>query len=235
MDSLFDRRPPTALELFIRNPLLYVAQIVYRLRANRIQPYASSATPIRVVCISDTHSHHDRVPPLPDGDILIHAGDLTHSGGATEVHAALQWLSEQSHPHKLFIAGNHDRALSEPDTRTALLSAFPNIIYLEQASVDLTILGRTLHCYGSPPTPKHGSWPFQYPRQHADWSGIPPQTDILVTHGPPAHHLDLHGAGCGALLAATWRVRPRLHVCGHIHAARGVERLDWSEAQAAYE
>jgi len=36
-------------------------------------------------------------------------------------------------------------------------------------------------------------------------------------------------------LAAIWRVRPKLHVFGHIHAARGVECLVWNKAQASYE
>lgn len=29
------------------------------------------------------------------------------------------------------------------------------------------------------------------------------------------------------LLLTFWRVRPRLHVFGHIHAARGVEHVSW--------
>ena len=30
-------------------------------------------------------------------------------------------------------------------------------------------------------------------------------------------------------------MRPRLHVCGHIHAGRGMEVLWWDEAQLAFE
>ncbi|SPQ25692.1 7240f1e4-05ee-4e04-975a-40929cd84c24 [Thermothielavioides terrestris] len=50
-------------------------------------------------------------------------------------------------------------------------------------------------------------------------------TLVVVTHGPPRLYLDrrdaLHPAGCPHLLAALARLRPRLHVFGHIHAARG--------------
>jgi hypothetical protein len=67
------------------------------------------------------------------------------------------------------------------------------------------------------------------------WSSIPPVTDILVTHGPPFGHRDHDRMGCIALLAALWRVHPRLHVFGHIHAACGVEYVVWDRAQRTYE
>ncbi|KAJ7652236.1 Metallo-dependent phosphatase-like protein [Mycena rosella] len=205
------------------------------------------ASPIRVVCISDTHNTHRSQPPLPAGDLLIHAGDLTHSGSAPELADALAWLSSQPHPHKVLIAGNHDAALADRAARTQLLRAHPALVYLEDAATTLTVRGRPLRVYGSPHTPRHGSWPFQYPRAPpgggapghsaaaAVWAAVPARTDVLVTHGPPFAHLDSGHAGCAALLAALWRVRPRLHVFGHVHAARGGERVAWGAAQRAYE
>jgi hypothetical protein len=59
-------------------------------------------------------------------------------------------------------------------------------------------------------------------------------TDVLITHGPPAHHLD-SGHGCLALLDTLWRLRPKLHVFGHIHEGRGVETVAWTDGQVAYE
>ena len=36
---------------------------------------------MRIVCISDTHlAHETAMIKIPDGDILIHAGDGTHEG-----------------------------------------------------------------------------------------------------------------------------------------------------------
>ena len=63
------------------------------------------------------------------------------------------------------------------------------------------------------------------------WSAIPLATDLLITHTPPAYHLDTNdrGAsrGCEALRRALWRVRPLLHVCGHVHTGRGAEIVRW--------
>lgn len=235
MDALFDRRPSTNLEEFRHNPVGFLANKAYYASVGHL---AKPTAPIRVVAISDTHNHHAELVSVPDGDILIHAGDLTQSGTRGELLSALQWLADQPHSHKIFIAGNHDQALDacDEDLRV-LLDSFPNLIYLIQSSVTLTINSRTIRVYGSPMTPKYGSWPFQYPRSNpaaAHWDRIPLDTDILVTHGPPAHHAD-KGNGCQALLSELWRVRPRLHVFGHIHAARGVERVAWSDAQATYE
>lgn len=247
LDSLLHRQPPTAWDNFKSNPLLFLAQRVY----GWSQPTASTTLTlgIRVVCISDTHNSHHSQPTLPAGDILIHSGDLTHSGSLNELCDALDWLSSHPHPVKIFIAGNHDASLADPETREHVLSLYPSLTYLENSSAEVTIRGHVLRIYGSPYTPKYGSWPFQYPRVSPQsysrdqighratgiWSSIPPLTDIIVTHGPPFSHLDLSQTGCYALLAAIWRVRPRLHVFGHIHAARGVECLVWNKAQTLYE
>ena len=37
-----------------------------------------------VICISDTHNSK---PPLPDGEILLHAGDLSQYGLVDEIQA----------------------------------------------------------------------------------------------------------------------------------------------------
>ncbi len=54
----------------------------------------------RFVCISDTHSNEY---PLPDGDVLLHAGDLTMWGTVKELHDAMNWLNSQSHPTKMWV------------------------------------------------------------------------------------------------------------------------------------
>ncbi|EAU88697.1 metallophosphoesterase domain-containing protein 1 [Coprinopsis cinerea okayama7 len=247
MDAILNRRPPTTWEQFASSPLLFLARLLHT-RLPPSQPECLDK--IRVVCISDTHNSHHLQPSLPDGDILIHAGDLTNSGTKQELDDVLAWLESQPHPHKFFIAGNHDTCLADPDISQHISSTYPSLAYLQEASALITIRGRSLRVYGSPYTPKHGSWQFQYPRVPPNlyspsenprseatniWSRVPPLTDILVTHGPPFGHLDLGKMGCYSLLATLWRVRPKLHVFGHIHAGRGIECVRWDAANAAYE
>lgn len=94
--------------------------------------------------------------------------------------------------------------------------------------------------FGSPYSPAWGgAWAFQYPHENDDdddaarslWGEIPLDTDILITHGPARTHCDKarmgEAAGCEMLRQALWEVRPRLALCGHIHEARGAERVIW--------
>lgn len=62
---------------------------------------------MRIVCIADSHGHHEEIS-VPDGDVLVHAGDLTAISTAMEVRDFFAWYSRQTHPHKLCIAGMSD-------------------------------------------------------------------------------------------------------------------------------
>ena len=66
---------------------------------------------IRIVCISDTHSavENKELPfKIPDGDILIHAGDFTDYGEVDKVKEFNTWLGTLPHAYKIVIAGNRD-------------------------------------------------------------------------------------------------------------------------------
>ncbi|KAI0641437.1 Metallo-dependent phosphatase [Trametes meyenii] len=247
LDAILNRQGPSLWRQFCYSPKLFFTRWAYSTYVTLLDVQQLDKqdrrvdSPIRVVCISDTHNAHERVPPLPPGDILIYAGDLTNSGSETELREALQWLSGAPHKYKLFIAGNHDTVLAHPTKRDRILAAYPDLIYLEDSSTTLVVNGRTITVYGSPYTPRHGSGVFQYPRGGKS-SGplgrqrdIPPSTDILITHGPPRYHLDSRGYGCVELGARLWDLRPRLHVFGHIHAGRGVSRMTYKPIQRKYE
>ena len=65
-----------------------------------------------IVCISDTHSSGEL--NLPNGEILIHAGDLTRKGSRSELEQVLSWFKSLTNFRlKLIIAGNHDVALDQ--------------------------------------------------------------------------------------------------------------------------
>jgi Icc-related predicted phosphoesterase len=61
------------------------------------------------------------------------------------------------------------------------------------------------------------------------WDLIPKKTEVLITHGPPHNILDrvFDGklVGCEELLIKVQEIKPRLHIFGHIHEARGVKEI----------
>ena len=61
----------------------------------------------KLVFISDTHTHHKKIE-IPDGDIIIHCGDISRRGYKDEVIDFCDWFSELPHEHKIMIPGNHD-------------------------------------------------------------------------------------------------------------------------------
>jgi hypothetical protein len=294
MSNPYHRRPLP--DYFISSPLVALVyplhQLLLHLRGPpRLPP--PHAKPIRVVCISDTHTLE--WPDVPDGDLLIHAGDLANDGSVREIQAAVDWLRSLPHPQKVVICGNHDsyfdvRSRCEEDrdeqssaSSFAAVSAstasihsleeitapsridWGDIHYLQHSAVTLSFPApadpsssasstssitpltssrpRELTIYGAPQIPalmalgpEHA---FTYPPHHDAWSRtIPLETDILITHTPPQAHLDMspvYSTGCPNLLAEAWRVRPALHVFGHIHNSAGREPIFWDEAQLAWE
>ena len=141
-----------------------------------------------IIYISDTHNRHNDVE-LPDGDILIHAGDVSSKGTEAEIDNFLEWFSGQPHKHKIFIAGNHDFYF-ERETDTVIANKIPkNVIYLNDSGCEI----EGLHIWGSPVQPEFNDWAFN--RKRGDqikkyWDLIPNNTDILITHGPPLKILD---------------------------------------------
>lgn len=93
--------------------VLKVSQVVKKVEP--IDPYSTTkpADHTRFVCISDTHSLKDFKHPIPEGDVLIHAGDFTMVGKASEVKEFNDFITSQSHEHKIVIAGNHDIPFDE--------------------------------------------------------------------------------------------------------------------------
>jgi Icc-related predicted phosphoesterase len=181
---------------------------------------------LTIVCIADTHSLH-RDLDIPDGDILIHAGDFTmFSKSVAAILDFNDWLGELPHPSKILVPGNHEFFLESDPSRRRLIS---NATVLINEAVEIA----GLKIWGSPVTPLYGgafglSSPADRTRLYA---GIPEEVDILVTHGPPYGILDRspgtpHHAGCPQLLEAVTRLRPKLHVFGHVHGAHGMVSTD---------
>jgi Icc-related predicted phosphoesterase len=179
---------------------------------------------VKVVCISDTHN---QLFSVPDGDLLIVAGDATLYGTAEELVDFNHWLGTLPHPHKVMVAGNHDELFqSNPELARLILT---NAIYLEDSGYQVG----ALKIWGSPwqPAPNNAgafNLPIGDPLRQK-WARIPTDTDVLITHTPPMFIRDIstlrRHQGCEALFDVVTALRPRLHVFGHIHEGAGrVER-----------
>jgi len=173
--------------------------------------------------------------------VLVHAGDFTYRGKENEISSFIRWFTALPHTYKILIAGNHE-VLLDPDTpmnrrpdkhemaaklRAHLTDCQPGrVFYLHDSSVH--VCGLTF--YGSPWQPTFGGWAFNAERGseiREKWDLIHAGVDVLVTHGPPKGHGDRvtsgHEVGCEDLReACETRVRPMVHVFGHIHEAYGV-------------
>ena len=184
---------------------------------------------MKIICTADTHGLHERLK-LPSADVLIVAGDICPMGRMEDVRAFGQWLGNLPHSHKVVIAGNHDKPFQVNPTEaiSALIGNDPTIHYLQDSAI--TIDG--IKFYGSPWTPTFMNWYFMADKGEEIqqmWNKIPTDTDVLITHGPPAGILDnVKGTpeGCIDLLKRVSEVNPKYHIFGHIHEGYGMRQRE---------
>lgn len=186
---------------------------------------------MRIIATSDMHGMHRDVE-IPLGDMLIVAGDITGRDKIEEIYDFNDWLHEQPHHYKIVIAGNHDGCLQEagPELSSIYLS---DAIYLENSFCIIGHEGKKYKVWGSPFTPMFLDWYFMEERNKIKkyWDTIPNDTDIVITHGPGWGTLDevepsfkRGHLGCEELTKAIARVKPQLHIFGHIHDGYGVKK-----------
>jgi Icc-related predicted phosphoesterase len=200
--------------------------IIYR------HPHSTERTNLkhlRFVCMSDTHNQIDKLH-IPHGDVFIHCGDaVNHRTSAHDLINFNQFVGQLSHKYKLFVSGNHCVCLDpqRPERSAKLLS---NMTYVQDQIIDI----EGVRIYGSPWRPKRGcffraeAFGYDSKRIREDkWSKIPDDIDFLLTHGPPYSIRDYNPStrerlGCPDLLdEIVKRIRPRIHLFGHMHSCRG--------------
>lgn len=188
---------------------------------------------MKIVCISDTHGA--KIKDLPKADLLIHTGDWSGQGTYKETRDFINWLQAIEHKFGkvICVPGNHDRWVESNQAQAKQEfkdSGFELLVYESTFYMGAII-------YGHPMTPVFGNWAFMGTdgdrKLAAD--AIPLDTFILASHGPPLGFLDElaeNGSnpgfkvGCAHLREAVDRVRPKLHVFGHIHEQSGVMALE---------
>lgn len=194
-----------------------------------------------ITFISDTHNKHKQITQdLPGGDYLIHAGDISSMGYTHEIENFCKWFdSIDNYENKIFIAGNHDWGFQENARKiNEILDSYNTINYLQDSSFVEYFDGPNgdfpednIRIYGSPWQPEFCNWAFNLPKNGVEllekWNAIPENTDILITHGPAWGYLDdvednrgIH-LGCELLTQRIKAIKPKIHVCGHIHSGHG--------------
>jgi Icc-related predicted phosphoesterase len=192
---------------------------------------------IRLVIISDTHGlHHGlkKFGDLPEGDILIHAGDVSNIGEIYDIERFVNWFASQPFDQKVFIAGNHDHGF---ETMGHACKTIVNetkdkgwgITYLQ----DNDEIINDLKFWGSPVTSPFNNWAFNREQDYRQqlWETIPEEIDILLTHGPPRDILDFsifghEHVGCPYLRMRVFKIKPIVHIFGHIHHSYGIKEED---------
>jgi len=165
---------------------------------------------MKITFISDTHNKHKEITEdLPGGDLLIHAGDISSMGYKHEIQQFCKWFdSLTNYSAVVFIAGNHDFGFEKrPEETMEIVNSYKWITYLQDSVLQFNL-------------PKDG-WELEQA-----WEEIPDDTDILVTHGPAFGYLDTimgqyDNLGCELLTKRIKTIKPKIHVCGHIHSGYG--------------
>ncbi len=180
---------------------------------------------MQIVCISDTHSRHDEMPPVPDGDVVVHAGDCTSDGSLAALSDFAHWFGLLPHRHKVLIAGNHDSSFEKDPTTSREICETNGVVYLQDETWTLD----GLEFFGSPWTPAYRQMAFNADETEMFMrrSRIPDSTSILITHGPAWRVLDYvprdaEHVGCFALARRIEQLsKLKAHICGHIHESYG--------------
>lgn len=203
---------------------------------------------LRLVLFADTHGQHGRLESslaVPDGDVLIFAGDACSAGTAGEWKSFCRWFGELPHEHKIIVPGNHDWVMQGARPEWGVSARYgPTTISVarrraEDAGAVVLMDDKAylagLAFWGSPWMQFFNHWAFNLPRGGRYlaevWSRIPLGTDVLVTHCPAFGRLDRTDTGdhvgCEILAERldaldAEGLGPRLHVHGDIHEAAGM-------------
>ncbi|MFP4135324.1 MAG: metallophosphatase domain-containing protein [Halothece sp.] len=183
---------------------------------------------MKIVVISDTHNRYQELT-IPECDVLIHAGDISHAGEIQILDDFVKWARSQRVKETVFIGGNHDSTLQTSTYIQEQINSLPDIHYLEDS--ELKLFG--FKFYGSPWQPRYKDMAFNLDRNSNEldqaWQKIPEDVDVLITHTPPYGILDKlederggFNAGCERLADRLKQVPAKIHAFGHVHEARGV-------------
>lgn len=175
---------------------------------------------------------HGELPVVDLCDIVVIAGDVCpiHDHTLRFQERWLrkdfaEWIRLLPTQYVVWIAGNHDFVLENRlDLGREIDEYTKKSFYLRDSAVDIN----GILFYGTPWSTEFGNWAFMrddFELQHI-YTKINPETNVLVSHGPPRGFGDktIRGSAVGSysLLERIQEVKPTIVVTGHIHEARGI-------------
>lgn len=187
---------------------------------------------MRILATTDYHGNSEAILQTAskarsvEADVIVVCGDITHFGSMQRAHELLLLL-RRSERLVLFVPGNCD-----PPSLTENIEEIESIHgkCRRVGSIDFFGVG------GSSPTPL--GTPFELAERHItvlleQGSGgcNASHKTVLVSHSPPVDtSLDLvfggEHVGSASVREFIERTRPALALCGHIHEAKGIDRIN---------
>lgn len=188
---------------------------------------------MRIVATSDTHFPFDN-SLIPDGDVLIHAGDFMYTGYESEWYPRLESFAALPHKVKILVPGNHD----------AHVSIYPGPTYQEMRKAGVTLLGTHWQSnkiklengttvLGVPFVTNLPNWSFNRTEEEIDaYMEKHGRANVIVSHSPPRAILDRATDGTGghwgvaAFRKYLARFQPEHWICGHVHEHYGTTEVE---------
>ena len=185
---------------------------------------------MRIIGITDIHGRKDYSPQvreaLTSADLVLCSGDLTDFGAAQDAERILEEI-RQHNPNILAVSGNCDH----PSVNTVLSASDINLHNHARTIRSVTFYGLG----GSNPSPFHTPQELDEDQIENILTNYEKNEDsrwhVLVTHAPPAHtKVDRtffrQHVGSKAVRTFIEKFRPDLVLCGHIHEARGSDKVN---------
>lgn len=177
--------------------------------------------------IHDDMTQFARIPELPEADGIIVTGDMTVAGGIKQVERVLLAIHEVN-PHIYAQIGNMDRM----EVTEWLEEKGWNIhAVVRELAPGIAIFGvgaSTFTPFGTPsefPESHFAAWLSECWKRARHW----PQ-NILISHNPPKDTTcdilpgGMH-VGSTAVREFIEENQPDICICGHIHEAKGLDRI----------
>ena len=204
---------------------------------------------MKIVVTSDTHfiftiPGDEKNPPIPDGDVFIHCGDLMMTGLPDEWYLRLGNLAALPHKTKILVPGNHDFHIDNYNgIARAELKNRAGVTLLDDRRTPFMELDG-IKILGIPFVTGLPGWAYARQEMTVErwlenaWpSAVGP--DIVISHAPMYGVLDaIHPEEpkrkkqkrVGGKATRKWFDRlerkPQLWFCGHIHESYGSETID---------